>query len=586
MMNASDVTVQKPSTRWLTVLAQDPDVADKGGVITTRVKVPAEPLFAGPRGSRVEIVDYDASSDCFYGPFEIPENDDPFEIERDREALVGNPRFHAQNVYGIVASTLFEFERALGRHLSWGFEYGSHQLKVFPHAFAEPNAFYSKCDECLAFGYFPVRGPDSEKVFTCLSHDIVTHETTHALIDGLRDQLMRPSSDDQAAFHEGFADIIAILKTLQNLELVQFAINEHLTINKRAGTVSVDEARAAIQNQDILFGLAKQMGKAVRGMGRGALRHSTEIKPSKDLYTGESFRDPHDRGELLVAAVMHGFQLVWDKRLSGKLKLEGREQSPRVAAWRVAEEGAKAAGHLLHMMIRAIDYLPPVHVDFGDFLSAILTADWQICPDDDLYGYRDAFRASFAAYGIEPAYNGVASEPGVWGPGTQGRDISYARANMDSLRWNREGMFKLLWENYNALDLDRDIFTKVNSVRPVWRIGPEGFILRETVAEYYQKLNKATQADLKRLGIDFPESKTGGEPVDLVGGGTLIFDEFGRLKFHIHNRITNGDHQRDRLDSLWRRGALHENHTGERPFTALHRRRAADESRRPQEAWD
>ncbi len=583
-MNADSIRVQQPSTRRLTVLAQDPSVTDRGNALTTQVTVPSEPLFSGPRGSRIEVIDYDASADRFYGPFDIP-HDDPFEPERDLDRLVSDPQFHAQNVYGIVASTLFEFERALGRHLSWGFDYDSHQLKVFPHAFAEPNAFYSKYDECLAFGYFPTRGPDSDKVFTCLSHDIVTHETTHALIDGLRKQLMRPSSDDQAAFHEGFADIIAILKTLQNQELVQFAVNDYLNPTRQARTVSVAEARMAIQKQDILFGLAKQMGGAVRGMGRDALRRSTELKPSKSLYTDENFREPHDRGEILVAAVMNGFQKVWDKRLTGKLKFDGPDQASRVAAWRVAEEGAKAAGHLLQMMIRAIDYLPPVHVDFRDFLSAVLTADWQVCPDDETYKYRDAFRASFAAYGIEPAYSGGEQEAGVWGAGTQGRDISYARANMDSMRWNREGMFKLLWDNYDVLGLDRDIFTKIDSVRPVWRIGPEGFILRETVAEYHQILKRATSEDLKRLGIDFPASKAEGEHIDLVGGGTLIFDEFGRLKFHVHNRIANGQHQLERLNSLWSRGALSEDSQPKRPFAELHRRRGADEPGLRSEVW-
>jgi hypothetical protein len=37
------------------------------------------------------------------------------------------------------------------------------------------------------------------------------HETTHALLDGLRERYMDRSSQDQFAFHEGFADVIAML---------------------------------------------------------------------------------------------------------------------------------------------------------------------------------------------------------------------------------------------------------------------------------------------------------------------------------------------------------------------------------------
>ena len=58
------------------------------------------------------------------------------------------------------------------------------------------------------FGYFPGR---SQMVYCCLSHDIVAHETTHALLDGLRERYTDPSSPEQAAFHEGFADIVALL---------------------------------------------------------------------------------------------------------------------------------------------------------------------------------------------------------------------------------------------------------------------------------------------------------------------------------------------------------------------------------------
>ena len=104
--------------------------------------------------------------------------------------------------------TLAQFERALGRRVSWSF--GGHQLKVAPHAFAEANAFYASREEALLFGYFA--GPDGSTVVqNCLSHDIVAHETTHALVDGLRPRYLEPSSPDQAAFHEGFADVVALL---------------------------------------------------------------------------------------------------------------------------------------------------------------------------------------------------------------------------------------------------------------------------------------------------------------------------------------------------------------------------------------
>ena len=99
-------------------------------------------------------------------------------------------------------ATLAEFQTALGRPVSWGFASPAHQLKIAPHAFADANAYYSRESESLSFGYFT--GDSGANVFTCLSHDIVAHETAHALLDGLRAFFLRPSHADQAAFHEGF----------------------------------------------------------------------------------------------------------------------------------------------------------------------------------------------------------------------------------------------------------------------------------------------------------------------------------------------------------------------------------------------
>ena len=102
--------------------------------------------------------------------------------------------------------TLHRFEFALGRRVAWGT--GGPQLKVVPHAFEQANAYYSEDSESLVFGY--VRSPHAPTFFG-LSHDIIVHETTHALLDGLRDGFTHPSSPDQAALHEGLADIVALL---------------------------------------------------------------------------------------------------------------------------------------------------------------------------------------------------------------------------------------------------------------------------------------------------------------------------------------------------------------------------------------
>src|SRR5688572_32079500 len=56
---------------------------------------------------------------------------------------------------------------------------------------------------------------------------------------------------------------------------------------------------------------------------------------------------------------------------------------------RLASAAASAAHHILGMCIRALDYCPPVDVTFGDYLRALITADYDLVRDDDR-GYRIA----------------------------------------------------------------------------------------------------------------------------------------------------------------------------------------------------
>ena len=217
------MTVAPLHTRKLTIIAQDPSIKVDGRILRTEVEIPAEELQPGPWGYRVHVVDYDSSTETLYKPLEYPPldgtNGDPFKRASDAK-LLSDPNFHAQNTYAIVMRILARFEFALGRRVSWNL-YG-HQIKIAPHAFAEANAFYSEDDEALMFGYFP--GGDG-MVYSCLSHDIVAHEATHALLDGLRDRYTDPSSPEQAGFHEGFADIVALLSVFSLTSVVETLID-------------------------------------------------------------------------------------------------------------------------------------------------------------------------------------------------------------------------------------------------------------------------------------------------------------------------------------------------------------------------
>ncbi len=536
-------TVATPRWFEVTILAQDPSIEaidppdDAHRMLRAQVRIPASTLRPGPQGPRLHVVDYDPAARTMYPPYELTAMDgsvrDRFREASDEE-LLSDRGFHAQNVYAITARTLATFEAALGRRVGWAF--GSHQLYVVPHALDEPNAFYADLDQALLFGDYEIA---DRRGATCLSHDIVAHETTHAVLDGLRARFDVPGLPDQPAFHEAFADIVALLSVFSLPGVVTRLISSGRGETLIEEDVSPDKLRELS-----LVKMAEELGDALHEERGGGLRTSASIEPTeawKDPDDAE-WSQPHRRGEILVAATMGTLIEIWVGRL------DGLAQAGRLDRDRAAEEGAKAAAHLLNMMIRAIDYCPPVDFEFADFLDAILLADEETVPDDP-HGYRTTLRARFGEFGIRPR---AWPQP----PTTVPLDsYNYRDFNYVALRSEPEEVSRFIWQNADVLEIDPSYYLKVEDVLPSARVGPDGFFVVESVADYVQQL-EATFGDLRRLapdafgGVQLAEDT----PVKIWGGGTLVFDQFARVKYHLCKRIGDWDRQARRLRYLVSRG--------------------------------
>src|SRR5262249_46253744 len=137
-------------------------------------------------------------------------------------------------------------------------------------------------------------------------------------------------------------------------------------------------ARLTIEalRESVLFGLGQQFGEALSGVRGASLRRSVTLTPSTTLLTQPEFLEPHRRGEILVGAMLQTFLQAYHARLSTL----GRDMNDRLPAGRVIEEGAEIADRMLTMAIRALDYMPPTDIAFGDFVSALVTSDLEIRP--------------------------------------------------------------------------------------------------------------------------------------------------------------------------------------------------------------
>lgn len=182
------------------------------------------------------MVDYHAVHDCCYEPVDI--NGEAVLIQGGLEPNESDPQFHQQMVYPVAMKMLESFETALCRRIPlirdvrW--------LRIFPHAFYGASAFYDNRLHALVFGYFradrsdPGRNPPEQIIFTCLSHDIIAHEMAHALVHDLRPNFLRPNfleptTPDVLAFHEGFADMVALFQHFTYQDLLRDAIQRGRT---------------------------------------------------------------------------------------------------------------------------------------------------------------------------------------------------------------------------------------------------------------------------------------------------------------------------------------------------------------------
>jgi hypothetical protein len=412
-----------PPSRRLRVFALDPSLAQRlqtSAIQEIVIRVPWErgpddgPLI-GPVGEYLEVVDVDPASAVAYPPVNL---DDPNLLAQDGlRPSEGNPQFHQQMVYAVAMATIGHFERALGRVALWAprrleprhsptgkwEKQFVRRLRIYPHALRDQNAFYSPDRKALLFGYFPVRGKDryntpGTTVFTCLSHDIVAHEVTHALLDGIHPRFNEPSNPDVHAFHEAFADIVALFQHFSYPGVLRHQIAR---------------TRGDLESDNLMGKLAQEFGRATGRGGalRDALGREVDGKWQRcppDPAILETVSEPHARGAILVSAVFGAFLLVYRSRTAdlyriatqGTGKLPDGDIHPDLAG-RLAEEAARAAQYILQMCIRALDYCPPVNITFGEYLRAIITADLNLNPDDDI-GYRVAIVESFREWGIYP----------------------------------------------------------------------------------------------------------------------------------------------------------------------------------------
>jgi hypothetical protein len=553
----SPLGVPTPTTRSLQVYAVDPSTGrhrySSNEII---VQVPWEPLDPGPTGRKIAVIDYDAAGKCYYPPIDL--EDRLLLANHGLDPSEGDPRFHQQMVYAIASRTIHMFEVALGRDVHWrrADRFGDsaqshlrkqddiHVLKLYPHAMQQANAYYSPQAHGILFGYFKAdktsqgRNLPGQLVFTCLSQDIIAHEVTHAVIDGIRTYFTEPTNPDVLAFHEGFADLCALFSHFSQYDSVIDTISRTGGLLYQTDLNPVTSQAGKKQNQNggeqkpqftgqissmnPLVQLAIQFGQA-HGAKYG-LRSALGTPPNSDDYQTK-LNDPHFRGSILVAAVFDAFFTVYMDRADVLFRIyraggssERTDDLPAPLAKLLAGYACQTGVSFFQLCARAIDYCPPVDVTFGDFLRALITVSKDIDPADDS-GVRDALMEAFRVRGIYSETASFYSEDALaWSQATLPPvdGLIFGSPNgLTSEEKNKNGDVLRDWADKNraALGLDPNLPLTVPSFHPVFRTKDNGRLRMEMVVEIIQ----SRQAD-----FDPAVPEAGSFP--FRGGVTLIIE--------------------------------------------------------------
>jgi hypothetical protein len=313
---------------------QDPTVAEIG---TRKAFLPGV-VLAGPRDARITIGD----------PAIPPVEPNAF---GDFVTMPDTPQFDAVHTFAVVRQTLTMYQRALSTAGStmplpwqWNSSIDTSPLQIFPYGLPNVmNAFYSRSQSSLKFGDFVPTG-ETARVYTCRSFDIVSHETGHAVLDGLKPQWLNADNPPQTGgLHESFGDLTAIFLALSQLDQCEAV---------------VAQTKAKLHDKTFLSDIAEQFGLAL-GTTTG-LRNA-----DNDLTLSQAGTEVHAISQVFTGAM---YDILAD--------MFAFERQPALED--CASVLHRVASYLRGLLLRALIAAPEIAATYADVANDML----RICQED------------------------------------------------------------------------------------------------------------------------------------------------------------------------------------------------------------
>ncbi|MEQ8191041.1 MAG: hypothetical protein ABRQ39_23950 [Candidatus Eremiobacterota bacterium] len=235
----------------------------------------------------------------------------------------------------------------LGKKIPWSF--GREKIIIHPDKGEMKNAYYNKKDGTLNFFHFKDK-KTGQTIHTGKSFDIGSHETGHAILDGMKPNFLKWNIETEA-IHEAFGDIISILASLQEDKVCELFLKE---------------TGGNFRKENLLSRIGEQFGQSVMGKPfiRSAMNSYTYSNPyllpqmqQEDELTGEA----HVFGQLFVGTFYDIMEKVFNQYVS-----QGMGQK---------EALKKMSNTCGKLFMKAIDICPPSEATYKDIAKGMLKAD-------------------------------------------------------------------------------------------------------------------------------------------------------------------------------------------------------------------
>lgn len=522
------------------VIVKDPVVIQYKDLQPTETILVEDDVFLdGPVSPRVAVLDFEPDVGALAPPathvapkgratiggYEIAHPVTAGEPDVDRVAA-------AVSVFGAVHKTikLFEEQDALGRRVSWAF--GAPQLLVVPRAGEMANAYYERESHSLQFFRFHDPIDARRWIYTCNSQDIVAHEASHALLDGIAPDLYSAISPESLAIHEAVADLGALLVSLRCRDLT-------------ARVLSM--TGGSIENSNAFSSLAEEFGGAL-DRERGYLRNLNNHNTMRDFPDDE----PHDLSTVLSGSFYTLLNRTYDElrrqrktnagldpHLVSDAEATFVEQSAATQRSQLSPSQPSDFGRdvkalfvagerLKRTLLRGLDYLPPGDVNFADLARAVLASDEASHPESSTQ--REWLTDEFVTRGIVSSPDDLDVETNFSHSALRGLDVeelvasdfaayAFAQRNTEWLKIPADTPFEVR----PRLDVTKKYFPK----------GGSGF-LREVLFKV-----SWSEIEPNRTGHGLPARRR-------YRAGTTLAIGLDRAKPYVRAMITSSRRDRDR----------------------------------------